>query len=382
MYNPDIDKPDVLGDQFSWYVMNDGEQNTHSQLWSTQPLGIEVRTSQFGWDVDTMLTNVMFFSWEITNAGNNELDSVYASVWCDPDLGGASDDFAGCDPALRLGFCYNDFGVDQTYGAAPPAMGCVLLQGPIVQSPGDTAWVSGDPVPDYRNLDMTAFSVYINSDSILSDPENAAQAYNYMSGLRANGAPYVDPSSDTTSRFVMSGDPVTGEGWVDHLYRNSGDRRFLLSCGPFSLHPGESQEMTGALLFAQGDDNLSSITELRTLTTSVRTFWELSQQSTFTHVAPNALPVSYVLNQNYPNPFNPTTTISYSLPEQSDVNLTIFDIRGQEVIRLQDVEKQPGNYEVQWNGLDQSGNQVSTGVYFCQLQVDDFSQTIKMVYLR
>jgi len=90
----------------------------------------------------------------------------------------------------------------------------------------------------------------------------------------------------------------------------------------------------------------------------------------------------YRLQQNYPNPFNPITTIQYSLPEAGVVNLTIFDIRGHEIMTLLNAQKPPGNYEVQWNGLDQSGNQVSTGVYFARLQTGDYSKTIKMVYLR
>jgi len=84
----------------------------------------------------------------------------------------------------------------------------------------------------------------------------------------------------------------------------------------------------------------------------------------------------------YPNPFNPTTTIIYSLPEQSSVKLTVFDIRGQEIMNLQDEVKSQGNYEFQWNGVDQSGTQVSTGVYLCRLQAGGHSKTIKMVYLR
>ena len=94
------------------------------------------------------------------------------------------------------------------------------------------------------------------------------------------------------------------------------------------------------------------------------------------------IPEHYELEQNYPNPFNPTTTISYSLPEQSSVKLTVFDIRGQEVTTRLNADKPPGNYKVQWNGLDQQGNPVSTGVYFCRLQAGDYSKTIKMVYLR
>ncbi|NQT61840.1 MAG: DUF2341 domain-containing protein [Candidatus Marinimicrobia bacterium] len=94
------------------------------------------------------------------------------------------------------------------------------------------------------------------------------------------------------------------------------------------------------------------------------------------------LPSKYSMSQNHPNPFNPTTTISYDLPEQSIVKLTVFNIRGQEVMTLLDASEPPGYYEVQWNGLDRSGNQVSTGVYFCRLEAGSFSQTIKMVYLR
>jgi hypothetical protein len=96
----------------------------------------------------------------------------------------------------------------------------------------------------------------------------------------------------------------------------------------------------------------------------------------------STLPDHFMLEQNYPNPFNPTTSISYALPEQSTVKLTVFDIQGQEVIELRDETKPPGNYQVQWNGIDQQGNQVSTGVYFCRLEAGSFSQTIKMVLLR
>jgi hypothetical protein len=94
------------------------------------------------------------------------------------------------------------------------------------------------------------------------------------------------------------------------------------------------------------------------------------------------LPKDYTLQQNFPNPFNPITTISYSLPEQSTVKLTVFDIQGREIIKFHDADNLPGTYKVQWNCIDKSGNPVSTGVYFCRLEAGTFSQTIKMVYLR
>jgi len=93
-------------------------------------------------------------------------------------------------------------------------------------------------------------------------------------------------------------------------------------------------------------------------------------------------PDEFRLGQNYPNPFNPVTTISYSLAAQAQVRLTVFDIRGQQIIELVDEIKAPGQYEVQWQGSDRSGITVGTGVYFCRLVVGDHSKTIKMVYLQ
>ncbi len=93
-------------------------------------------------------------------------------------------------------------------------------------------------------------------------------------------------------------------------------------------------------------------------------------------------PQSYRLLQNYPNPFNPTTTIRYNLPEAGLVNLFIYDLRGRIIKSLQTEYQSSGNYKVQWNGINDVGTQVSTGVYFCRLEAGPFSQTIKMVYLR
>ena len=102
-----------------------------------------------------------------------------------------------------------------------------------------------------------------------------------------------------------------------------------------------------------------------------------------TAIAENGLlPKDYSLQQNYPNPFNPSTTISYDLSEQSTVSLTVYDVRGQEITTLQNGVKAPGNYKLQWNGMDQSGNPVSTGVYFCRLQAGAYSKTIKMIFLK
>ena len=88
------------------------------------------------------------------------------------------------------------------------------------------------------------------------------------------------------------------------------------------------------------------------------------------------------LAQNYPNPFNPETTISYELPEQAAVNLTIYDMKGETIITLINNSVSAGNHRIKWDGNDSSGQLVQAGVYFCRLTAGGTEETIKMVYLR
>ena len=83
------------------------------------------------------------------------------------------------------------------------------------------------------------------------------------------------------------------------------------------------------------------------------------------------------LNQNYPNPFNPSTRISYQVPEMSFVKLIVLDILGNEIETLVDEEKQIGNFEVEF---DATG--LSSGIYFCQHQANNYTDTIKMLLLK
>jgi len=97
------------------------------------------------------------------------------------------------------------------------------------------------------------------------------------------------------------------------------------------------------------------------------------------------MPRAFTLGQNYPNPFNPSTTISFEIPEhsQSVVSLRVYNIRGQLVKTL--VKNQvllPGNHAVQWEGDDNSGRKVSTGVYFYRMEAGDFARTKKMVLVK
>jgi len=95
------------------------------------------------------------------------------------------------------------------------------------------------------------------------------------------------------------------------------------------------------------------------------------------------LPQSFSLQQNTPNPFNPSTTITYTVPEGSTVRvkLEVYNLRGARVRLLVDEERSPGTYHVFWDGTDDSGAAVGSGVYFYRMRAGDFVQTRKMVLL-
>lgn len=103
--------------------------------------------------------------------------------------------------------------------------------------------------------------------------------------------------------------------------------------------------------------------------------WNLQIASSVNQL--NNLPDGFSLQQNYPNPFNPTTNIEYSIPEQSFVELKVYDVLGNEVATLVSQEKNAGVYRA-----DFSGNGFSSGLYFAQLASGNYMQTIKMNLLK
>ncbi len=93
------------------------------------------------------------------------------------------------------------------------------------------------------------------------------------------------------------------------------------------------------------------------------------------------LPVTDYQLANFPNPFNPTTTISFSIPEQSKVNLTIYNIKGQKVKQLVSNQISAGEHSVIWDGKDSNDNQVGSGIYFYKLNVNGKTEAVKKCLL-
>ena len=94
------------------------------------------------------------------------------------------------------------------------------------------------------------------------------------------------------------------------------------------------------------------------------------------------LPENYTLFQNYPNPFNPTTTIGYKISKASNVSLIIYNSLGQVVKTLINANQSAGNYNVRWNGTNEFGTKVTSGIYFYRLNTNEYTNVKKMIMLK
>jgi hypothetical protein len=275
-YDPTVDIPGVPGaDQTMWYVSNDLNKARVNTLSGSTPIGIEMQKTIWAYNLSGALANTIFASTKIINKSGKQLDSMFVAQWSDPDLGDASDDFVGCDTIRSLGYVYNGNATDANfdiYGLVVPAVGFDFFQGPMVASaPTDTAIFGLKYRFGYKNLPMTSFNFFINSNNTYADPphgtyDGTTQWYRLLRGLvGTSGAQYINPITNVATPYVLSGDPVAGTGWIDGTIAGPGDRRMALCSGPFSMVPGvsDTQEVVVANIAGRGADYLSSVTILK-----------------------------------------------------------------------------------------------------------------------
>lgn len=94
------------------------------------------------------------------------------------------------------------------------------------------------------------------------------------------------------------------------------------------------------------------------------------------------LPNDFELTQNYPNPFNPSTTINYSLPESGNVDISVFNVLGQKITTLHSGYESAGQHRLVWNAKNESGSELSSGIYITRVSYGGKSKSIKMMLMR
>ncbi|MBI3501585.1 MAG: hypothetical protein HY063_07310 [Bacteroidetes bacterium] len=286
-----VPKDHISGDECLFWVIND-KGNIHSET-KGLPMGLEVHCQAFAFSTDDEINNMTFLSYRIYNRSSLTLDSTFIAIWCDPDLGCATDDWVGCDVERGLGYVYNGTNNDVAcsgelgYGIAPPALGIDFFRGPIA-TPGDGKDNNHNCVVDEicEQAIMAHFVHFTNGAGYPQrDPSGAKEYYNYMSGSWQDGTPFTYGGQGYLSggplcAYSFPGDPCTqktsdthdwGTGgncstsqtlpyWSEASVNNTpGDRRLLESAGPFKLQPGAVNVVTAGVVWARGSDNINSV---------------------------------------------------------------------------------------------------------------------------
>ena len=244
---------DKQPDMMIWWVYND-KGNIHSET-QGQPIGVECQTSAFAFSTNDEVNNMTFYTTKIINRGFTALNDCYMGEWVDADLGNYSDDYVGCDVGRSLGYCYNGDDNDEGvlgYGLNPPSVGVDYFEGPL-DSKKDSCGIG-------KELGLSHFMYYNNDqDAIRGNPDVANEFYNLLQGKWLGGQDVTrggtgfGGSLKAKYMFPASTDPdFPGSCWDEKSSSNQpGDRRFLQSTGPFTLHPGCTQRITIGVVWAR-----------------------------------------------------------------------------------------------------------------------------------
>ncbi len=180
----------------------------------------------------------------------------------------------------------------------------------------------------------------------------------------------VDASSEKVlsvadTRLIKDQVPVNYKGWKDVFFQLSGNHRVYLRIGlniPAQL--SIKQSLVEVLYLKENGGQ------------------QLAKGKEEKPVPVQTIPKVYQLFQNYPNPFNPITTIRFDLPEATDVQLVVYDIAGRRIATLMNGYVSAGEHRVVWDGRDDAGNRVASGVYIYRLQAGEFVASRKMLLVR
>jgi flagellar hook assembly protein FlgD len=103
-----------------------------------------------------------------------------------------------------------------------------------------------------------------------------------------------------------------------------------------------------------------------------------NEEITLGNTSIREIPTSFAIQNNYPNPFNPTTTVKYQIPENTHVRLVVYNMLGQRVRTIVDQPREAGYYSVQWDGKNDYGVSITSGIYVYRIQAGSFVAARKM----
>ncbi len=337
-----IQTPGLVSDQDGFCKFSDQE--------AENPLGLQILQRSFAY-ADLINDDYLILQYTIKNITPNPVYDSFVGLFFDWDipLDSPDDDQIGFDSALWLYYQFDP--ESEIYLSVVPLSGGVC------------------------------FSNQIDNALWLYDGFSDQEKYQFLSGQVPAGA----------DEEPATGNQTTGKDWSQ-----------FVSCGTFDLAPEESTLVAFAIVGG------TSLNELRANISSAQTKYECICTGIETEDEDNSLPERFSLSQNFPNPFNPATTIIFDLKPEYQVSsipfpprknerffippmevisrvhtsLKIYNIRGQLVRTLIEDELSPGKHEVIWDGKDERGKKVTSGVYLYRLKTPKSQTTRKMILLK
>jgi len=241
--------------------------------------------------------------------------------------------------------------------------------------------------PGAKNIKPSSFVQNISGDPNLDIPSNKEQARNFMlGGDRFGNLPnpcnwlYGEVMGGVDCNAVNpfywhSGDPITAVGWIG---TNNDDQRTLLNAGSFELNEGEDKEIFVAYIVGQGTSPLSGVQIAKVWSKQDQIFYDSNFDITVADVDDDDTKITdFHLFQNYPNPFNPATNIKFSIPEEGQIKLNVFNVLGMEIETIVNKFSESGAFEYYFDGTN-----LSSGIYFYTLQYKNSILTRKMILLK
>lgn len=296
-YDPTVDIPGVPAASQTLFIKYDDDA---TPLYGSPAIGLEVSETYWAYSYTGALGNVIYKKVDIvykgtpTSAANSNIQDMYIVQWADPDVGNSTDDYAGCDTTLNLGYAYSSADPDAVYnglGLAPPAVGYDFLQGvsKYTGNESDSAifnlkWRHGYK---YVNSKPMSSYIYFASGGTWSDPAftytGTLEFYNMMRGFRPdppypNADPFPASVADVVpglGTFLLTGDPVAGTGKLDGSVDAPGDRRIMVTNGPISMNLGDTAEVVLALVGGLGTDHLNSVKVMKDNDATAQTVFDI-----------------------------------------------------------------------------------------------------------
>ena len=389
IYNPnDGDYPKIKGDQTLYFIYND---NTAAPSNSFTPMGIEIQGMAYAYGCPAVVSGhnelnyTTFYDYKVINRSSNNYHDVYISMWSDADLGYYGDDYIGSDIGDNYGYIYNADANDESvagttgYGSYMPAQGFNIVKGPLANlNDGIDNNNNGSIDEPSEECKLNKYTYFNNTFPGVpiptTDPTNGQEYYNYMTGYWKDGTPFTCGGTgyggSIPTSYVYTADTYTnGACGATPWYESGtpGDRRMILSSGPFTLNAGQMQEVEYAFVTSFDSSitgGMAALPKLKSDIQKINMFYnQVNKPNCLMALTTGITQIPKQINfALFPNPAKSLITVSSTIIGAVKVNYEIVDVLGKVVMQSENTGSDKFSISI---------SDLNSGIYFLRLQVNN-----------